>query len=175
MNLKRFHKQPFQDSTTQNSAMDLHFIAVMIFYVTKCEAQGLNLVNYFISYNCFHISLPYFLLKFFYLWICLFTYVDFKRRVALTNYYLLIGRVQSMILLSVFFVFSMFNLFRIFENELNATILNMGCLDFFFFFFLHYSISPTGLDLLPSLVLEEFKKIVLIILALLQEKHVALD
>ena len=80
-----------------------------------------------------------------------------------------------MILLSVFFVFSMFNLFRIFENELNATILNMGCLDVFFFFFLHYSISPTGLDLLPSLVLEEFKKIVLIILALLQEKHVALD
>ena len=135
MNLKRFHKQPFQDSTTQNSAMDLHFIAVMIFYVTKCEAQGLNLVNYFISYNCFHISLPYFLLKFFYLWICLFTYVDFKRRVALTNYYLLIGRVQSMILLSVFFVFSMFNLFRIFENELNATILNMGCLDVFLFIF----------------------------------------
>ena len=40
-----------------------------------------------------------------------------------------------MILLSVFFVFSMFNLFRIFENELNATILNMGCLDVFFFFF----------------------------------------
>ena len=40
-----------------------------------------------------------------------------------------------MILLSVFFVFSMFNLFRIFENELNATILNMGCLDVFLFIF----------------------------------------
>ena len=116
--------------------MNLHFIAVMIFYVTKCEAQGLNLVNYVISYNCFHISLLYFYTNSsIYGYAYLPMLIPIKRRVALANYYLLIGIIKSMILLSVFFVFSMFNLFRIFENELNATILNMGCLDVFLFIF----------------------------------------
>ena len=32
-------------------------------------------------------------------------YVDLKRRVALTNYYLLIGRVKSMILFGQYFLF----------------------------------------------------------------------
>ena len=122
MNLKRFHKQPFQDSTTQNSAMDIHFIAVMISYVTNCEAQGLNLVNSLISYNCFHISLPY---------LC--------ANSSIYGYAYLPMLIQEHDpIWLLFFVFNMFNLFRIFENEPNATIFKSGLLRCVFFFFAFY-------------------------------------